>query len=140
MSIENLREVYQNAIDWLKFIEAKILALLTLESGFFYLVFSMDSFQKMNCIKIIYCLLNIVSIGLLVWGVFPRTSNNTNNPLYYQSWLHNNLMSSVIDKNSYAEQLQAIVKIIDRKTKLLKSSLFIFSVTTVFLILIYVVK
>lgn len=140
MTKENLQEVYQNTIDWLKFIEAKIIALLTLESGFFYLVFSTDSFKNLNCIKIVYCLSNMLSIGLLVWGIFPRASHNTNNPLYYRSWLHDNLVNKKIDSNSYVEQLRAIVKIIDKKTSLLKYSLFIFSVTTVFLILFYIFK
>lgn len=37
MNIKQLQEVYQSTIDWLKFLEAKIIAVLTLESGFFLL-------------------------------------------------------------------------------------------------------
>ncbi len=138
MNIKQLQEVYQSTIDWLKFLEAKIIAVLTLESGFFYCIFKMDIFQNMNCIKIICCLCSILSIGLLVWGIFPRFSNNTNNPLYYQSWLHKSLISSKVNEQHYVEQLQLIVRIINQKTKLLKFSLLTFSLAIISLILAFI--
>lgn len=126
MEVEDLRKIYESTENWLKFVEAKLIAFLTFETGLSYFIFKTDIFSKLGIVsQVVFVIALCSAIALLVWNVLPRT-NNRSNPLYYHSWLNTEIFGTVTEKD-YQQQIKDLAVIIEKKSKGIKYSILAYS-------------
>ncbi|MDG4955232.1 hypothetical protein OGZ32_07730 [Lactococcus lactis] len=137
MGLEDLKKINESTENWLKFIEAKLIALLTFESGLSYFILKTDIFSRM-CIesKIFFMLTLVIAIAFLVWNVVPKT-NNRNNPLYYHSWINVDAFDEVTIQN-YHSQIKDLAMVIEKKSKGIKYSILSYTVGMIFYLIVII--
>ena len=110
---ERYMKIYEDFSNWLKFVEAKMLALFTIQIGVIYYILGLDEVN----IKIIPFALGLVGISLLLHSLLPKIDYNSENILYYGSWINNYLLINPIHdfENMYERQCKDFAHLIDKK-------------------------
>lgn len=126
-SFKEWKYVYDDTTGWLKFIEAKLTAFLTFETGLFYFVAKLKTDFTLNfCLTI--SLIGIgVSIFILLLALIPRKSK-IGSPLYYLTWSEDSykLPSDFNEEKAYEKQIRVLSKIARKKMEFLKFSLILY--------------
>jgi hypothetical protein len=131
---ELLRNVYDDTTGWLKFIEAKLTAFLTFETGLFYFVAKLVTTTN-NKIWIFISEIGIfLAILLIVIALLPQYKQSSN-PLYFMTWTRENYHLSdeysSSNENDYESQIRALATVIKKKMVLLKWSIILYVISIV---------
>lgn len=133
--LEVLKNIYDDTASWLKFVETKLTAFLTFETGLFYFVAKLvKNDNKSLCFWLSGCGI-FVSLLLLLMALLPKISNS-DTPLYFMTWADGNYkLPDNYDGDSniiaYESQIKALAKITKKKMTLLKWSMILYTVSII---------
>ncbi|WP_105107506.1 Pycsar system effector family protein [Streptococcus suis] len=136
--MENLKNIYDDTTGWLKFIEAKLTAFLTFETGLFYFIAKLKTDFSLS-----FCLvISLVGVGIsiltLLYALLP-TISKTINPFYFLTWSDDefHFTSEVNFEELYEEQIRQLSKVAKKKMSLLRFSVIVYTLSVfIFLILL----
>lgn len=126
---ENCSLIYSEYKEWLKFIEAKIVAFLTIESGLFFFLIKIlytNEVKGQWRLRIISGLFLMALAMLMLIKAFIPGKVKSSNILNYESFRNNEEKNFVISSNDYEEQIRDISKVICRKVDRIRMSIKIF--------------
>ncbi|MGT2885098.1 hypothetical protein ACVRZS_09330 [Streptococcus ferus] len=133
------KDVYDDTSLWLKFVEAKVTAFLTFETGLFYFVSKLKTGSDCTFWRCLSLLGIFISIFLLLLALLPKTSK-TGNPLYFLTWSDDDFSvpQKFEESVSYEQLVRALAKVTKAKMEKLKFSLIIYFISILlFLLTIY---
>lgn len=129
LEVDDLKKIYENTEGWLKFIEAKLMAMLTIETGLGYFIFKSKIFEDSATVfQIFFILIIIVAVGILISKICPSYNDKRINPLYFYSWVNNDNFGS-ISSTDYEEQIKDLALVIMRKSNGLRLSIFLYCIS-----------
>ena len=131
-------KIYKDFSDWLKFTEAKILAVITIQIGFLYFICNIENLSY----KKIAVILGIMSCLVLLYSLVPKLNIGSSNVLYYGAWLNKDIDTKNIEINDsdYWMQCDDLARIIQRKMMFLKYSMILISIQVVVILIPFVCK
>lgn len=131
VGVDDLKKIYENTESWLKFIEAKLMAMLTIETGLGYFIFKSNIFgDSATVFQIFFIVLIIAAVGVLISKIWPSFNVKRINPLYFYSWINNDSDSfEAISSTDYEKQIKDLSLVIVRKSNGLKLSIFLYCIS-----------
>lgn len=132
MEVENLKNIYDDTVGWLKFVELKITALITFETGLIYFIYKEMGKQLHNKVIIVgFCFL-IVAVLILLLSLIP-SKGKVGNPLYFLSWTDKQFIREIklnegLSKENYVTQIAAVADVTLKKINLIRLSMIVYVV------------
>ncbi|MHB9781947.1 hypothetical protein ACXM1Q_004280 [Streptococcus sp. 10F2] len=135
MEEQDWKELYKDTSDWLKFVEVKITALLTFETGLFYFISKLQPTSENSIFICLSFIGMVLSICCLVWAILP-TISDSKNPMYFLSWSDENFSLPIDFKKEdcYQQQIREISKVTKNKMMKLRLSIIVYFVSILFFI------
>ncbi|OFI48338.1 hypothetical protein BG261_08635 [Floricoccus tropicus] len=121
MDDDDYKNIYEDFSGWLKFIEAKNLAFLTIQLGALYAILKLQN-VRIGLTSVAF----LVSIFILLTSLIPRIDKTSKNVVYFGSWIDKDTAEISKLEKSYKTQCKDIALVISKKSKKFRYSLFIF--------------
>lgn len=131
-------KIYKDFSDWLKFTEAKILAVITIQIGFLYFICNIENLAY----KMLIATFGAISCLVLLYSLAPKLNTSSTNALYYGAWLNKGIDTKNIKINDsdYWRQCDDLARIIQRKMMLLKFGMILISFQVIVILIPFACK
>ncbi|MXQ49611.1 hypothetical protein GRB29_09620 [Streptococcus pneumoniae] len=128
-----LKNVYDDTSGWLKFVEAKLTAFLTFETGLFYFVAKLVTISNNKLCLLVTGIGIFLAILLIIIALLPQYNEDNTNPLYFMTWTSGQYRLAenydFLNSEDYESQIRDLSKTVKRKMVFLKYSIILYTIS-----------